>query len=856
MLSKGICHLRTILTFLIGLSLYVPACDVFADSVKHLKVGVYDNPPKLMLSDQGQLSGILGDLLVHIAEQQNWQLQVVRCDFADCLNLLQQGDIDVLPDVAMTQARTDIFSVHSEPALLSWSKIYTRAGSHIRDIFDLENKRIAVVDGSVQQSYLTDIATGFDTPLVLVPVASFSDGFQQLLGAQVDAVASNQFFGDSYVVDKALESTPIVFMPTELHYAVTKGAHRDVLSAIDSALTELKVDRDSVYFDILDRYMPATNLIKLPRWIWYVIAGLVLLTISFIIFNRMLTRRVALKTQQLALSEKRLEVVLNSVDACIFIKDCDLNYQYVNQRCAEVLRIPLDQITGANDHELFPQPMADFLNEKDRHVLNTRKRLAYQEQHVDVQTGEERLFWSVKVPLTAPDGRLVGICGIATDVSEYEALKSEVNKLANFDALTNLGNRRTLIDKLAERYNEEKIVASDWLMFVDIDQFKTLNDRYGHDVGDQLLSQVGERIKSHCKHDEIVGRLGADEFYCLSREVSQKPGYGDLDEWLNQLVVKLEKPFVIAGSQLSASFSLGMVSLKDCKNYIEAMKAADLSVQQAKVAGGHCVRFFNEQMQEEFNQRQILLDALKRAIEDNQLTLAYQPQYKQTEHGTIRCIGFEALLRWIDDEQGYISPGDFIPLAESNGLMPELNRIVMDQVMRDIDALTACVDDSSWVVAINVSASQLKASGFLNDLKERVATEPRLARHLELEITESVLIDDIDDVAQLMREVSSMGIQFALDDFGTGYSSLIYLKLLPFRRLKIDQGFVRDLLNDRSDEAIVKTVIALANGLGLETIAEGVETEEQQHRLVKLGCYQLQGFYLGRPEPLAHWQKH
>ena len=854
-LSKGICHLRIILTFLLCLSLYVPASDVFADSVKHLKVGVYDNPPKLFQSDEGEVSGILGDLLSHIAEQQGWQLQPVVCEFADCLTLLKEGHIDILPDVAMTQDRASFISVHTEPALLSWSKIYTRSGANIRDIFDLENKRIAVVDGSVQQSYLTDIATGFDTPLILTPVTSFESGFQQLLDAQVDAVASNQFFGDNYVVDKALESTPIVFMPTELYYAVAKGTHKEVLNSIDKALAALKADSDSAYYQILDSYEPATKLIKLPKWIWYVMSLLVLLTIGFIIFNRMLKRRVQEKTQQLAVSEKRLEVILNSVDACIFIKDCDLNYQYANQRCADLLRMPLEQISGSNDHELFSKPMADFLNEKDRHVLSTRKRLAYQEQHVDQQTGEERLFWSVKVPLTAPDGKLIGICGIATDVSEYEALKSEVQKLANFDPLTNLGNRRTLIDNLAERYSKNSFAPSDWLMFVDIDQFKTLNDRYGHDVGDQLLTQVGERIKSHCKEDEIVGRLGADEFYCLSQSIHGQRGLSDLDEWLNQLVIKLKAPFWIADTQLSVSFSFGLVSLADCKDYLEAMKAADLSVQQAKVSGGDCIRFFNERMQQEFNQRQVLLDSLKAAITDQQLSLAYQPQYRQTETGETRCIGFEALLRWHDDEHGYVSPGEFIPLAESNGLMSQLHHLVMDQVTQDMDVLGHCFTDDNWVVAINVSASQIRASDFLHDLKQRIDAEPRLARHLELEITESVLIDDIDEVAQLMRDVSATGIQFALDDFGTGYSSLIYLKLLPLRRLKIDQGFVKDLLTDRSDEAIVKTVIALANGLGLETIAEGVETKEQQNRLVELGCNQLQGFYLGRPEPLAHWQK-
>ena len=847
--------MRRVLTFLIGLSLYVPASDVFADSVKHLKVGVYDNPPKLMLTEEGNISGILGDLLVQISQQQDWQLTPVRCRFADCLALLEAGHIDILPDVAMTPSRKQFISTHSEPALLSWSKIYTRSGANIRDIFDLENKRIAVVEDSVQQSYLTDIATGFDTPLILVPVESFEKGFEQVLNAEVDAVASNQFFGDNYVMDKALDSTPIVFMPTELYYAVPKGQHRDVLRVIDSRLKSLKGNSKSAYYQILDQYAPTASFIKLPNWIWYIIAALLLSTVGFIIFNRMLTRRVADKTRQLAVSEKRLEVILNSVDGCIFIKDLDLKYQYANQRCADLLQIPVEQIYGCNDYELFAEPLADFLTEKDRHVLRTRKRLAYQEQHVDPKTGEERLLWSVKVPLIGPDGHLNGLCGIATDVSEYEALKSQVNKLAKFDALTNLGNRQTLIEHLSDRYSKHSSKSTDWLMFIDIDQFKTFNDRYGHDIGDQLLKQVGERIRSHCRAGEFVGRLGADEFYCLSQTLGHQSRLSGFDEWLNQLEVKLGAPFVVDDTQLFVSFSFGVVRLADCKDYIEAMKAADLSVQHAKVSGGACIRFFNEDMQQEFNQRQLLLDALKSAITHEQLTLHYQPQYLHNGEGPARCIGFEALLRWYDDEHGQVSPADFIPLAESNGLMSQLHFVVMNQVMADMDNLSTCFDHDDWIVAINVSASQLRASDFLSDLKHRVAAEPRLARHLELEVTESVLIEDIDGIAQLMREISSIGIQFALDDFGTGDSSLIYLKLLPLRRLKIDQGFVKDLLSDRSDEAIVKTVIALADGLGLETIAEGVETKAQQQRLVAMGCKQLQGYYLGRPEPLAHWRK-
>jgi len=299
---------------------------------------------------------------------------------------------------------------------------------------------------------------------------------------------------------------------------------------------------------------------------------------------------------------------------------------------------------------------------------------------------------------------------------------------------------------------------------------------------------------------------------------------------------------------------MGVTLFSDAQSTGDLLQGADLALSQAKETNASKLQFFNTGIQREFNYRQQMIAGLRQAITTESLEVYLQPQYQQlTDEASPRCLGFEALLRWHDEELGWVSPAEFIPLAESQGLMPDLHRLVLNQVLAAIPKLPSIFSDKGARVAINVSASQFKYPGFVEDIEARLTTSGIPGELLELEVTESLLIDDIENTAANMERLKRLGVTFALDDFGTGYASLGYLKRLPLNSLKIDQSFVRDMKNGNSDEAIVRTVIALGKSLDLAIIAEGVETEEHLHKLQEMGCFCFQGYYFARPEPSHFW---
>lgn len=824
---------------------------------KTLKVGVYHNPPKIMFDEYGKLSGIHGELLTVIAERNNWQLLPVECGWEQCLTFLREGRIDILPDVAKTDKRAEWANFHEEATLLSWSQLYVAKEEKITNLLDLNGKRVAVLQGSVQEEYLQQLIDSFDLKCELYPVQSFNEGFDSVLTGKANAVATNQFFGNQQVADRNVEMTPIMFLPSKLFFAMSPGSNLETLEAIDKELKRLKADENSVYYQIIERWTSQKNEIEIPVYVWWVIAALTLLTLAFISFNQLLRRKVKEKTKALAQSKYRLNTILDSVEAYIYIKDKDLRYQYANWQVLKLFKLDLEDIIGKTDYDLFDKTTADQLKSYDSKVLESGHRVAQGE--VNNLPGEKELhqFWSVKVPLFDSQNQVTGLCGISSDISEYQSMKEEIQSLAYFDPLTGLANRRFMLERLNEEFNRYQNGGGDGvLVMLDIDHFKKINDSFSHDTGDELLILFGQRLESELRQADNAGRLGSDEFMVLLKsEKGQNLRDDDnLRQRLQLLLERLTEPYKLGTSLESVSVSMGITLFSDAQNPGDLMQAADLALSQAKEANASKLQFFNTGIQREFNYRQQLIAALRKAIKSESLEVYLQPQYQQlSPDSTLNCLGFEALLRWCDDELGWVSPAEFIPLAESQGLMPDLHRIVLDQVLLAIPQLQRSAPNCGARVAINVSASQFKAPGFVEDIEQRLLAAGVSGELLELEVTESMLIDDIEHTANSMERLKALGITFALDDFGTGYASLGYLKRLPLNSLKIDQSFIQDLHNNNSDEAIVRTVIALGNSLDLDIVAEGVETEEHLRKLQEMGCFRFQGYYFARPEPVSFW---
>ncbi|MFZ4478820.1 MAG: sensor domain-containing protein [Rhodoferax sp.] len=450
-------------------------------------------------------------------------------------------------------------------------------------------------------------------------------------------------------------------------------------------------------------------------------------------------------------------------------------------------------------------------------------------------------------------GLLTHYVGAFSDITSYKAAEEQIQDLAFTDLLTGLPNRLHLIVRLQQAMAAEKQNHQGALLMVDLDNFKNLNDALGHAQGDEVLQRFAKRLSSAVREGDTVARMGGDEFAVLLDRLSLEPqkALGQVEAVASKIVEAIDKPYQLASSTISCSASIGVTFFGEQQEQAgEPMKRAELAMYEAKSAGRNTLRFFDPQMQAVVSARVKLEAALQEAIESNRFILHYQAQVSESED----IVGVEALLRWTDPTRGMVSPAEFIPLAEETGLILPIGAWVLETACRQLALWAGTPSMARLSIAVNVSARQFRESDFVGQVLatlERTGANPRL---LKLELTESVLIADAEDVIVKMDALKAIGIGFAIDDFGTGYSSLSYLKRLPLERLKIDQSFVRNILMDADDAAIARAVIAMATSMGLGVIAEGVETQAQRALLASMGCHTYQGYLFSRPLPIQDFE--
>jgi diguanylate cyclase (GGDEF)-like protein/PAS domain S-box-containing protein len=447
-------------------------------------------------------------------------------------------------------------------------------------------------------------------------------------------------------------------------------------------------------------------------------------------------------------------------------------------------------------------------------------------------------------------GHTTHYVGIFLDQSSQKAAEQQIEHLAFYDPLTGLANRRLLLDRMAQaRAASLRHMRHSALLLVDLDEFKLLNDSIGHEAGDAILQQLAQRVR-HCLRDgDTAARCGGDEFALMLEDLSEDPleAAAQAEVVAEKMRSELALPCTLPEREHRTTCSIGVALFGGgpAAPSDSPLKQAEVAMFQAKQAGRNTIRFFEPQMQEAVSRRAALEVELRHAIDTGQLLLHYQPQVS----GDGRTCGVEALVRWQHPTRGMVSPADFIPLAEETGLILPLGQWVLEQACRQLAAWQAQPSTRALSVAVNVSARQFHHPQFVEVVHSTLRASGADARLLKLELTESMLVQDLDKLVTKMNALRALGVCFALDDFGTGYSSLAYLKRLPLDQLKIDQGFVRNLLTDANDVAIAKMVVALAQSLNLSVIAEGVEHPAQRDCLAHLGCYQYQGYLFGRPMP-------
>ncbi|WP_353661390.1 EAL domain-containing protein [Hydrogenimonas sp. SS33] len=465
------------------------------------------------------------------------------------------------------------------------------------------------------------------------------------------------------------------------------------------------------------------------------------------------------------------------------------------------------------------------------------------EKSVDLKYGEEVYQFDV----VSLDIHRINLYG--RNVTKERIARERADYLAYYDELTGLPRRKLLLEhvKIA-MLRAERNDTTNALLFLDLDNFKQINDSMGHDVGDYLLVQLAKRLTELMRTGDIVARLGGDEFVVLLSDIK-----GDREEAAlkSEIVAKkiceeIARPFSIKGRKLHFSVSIGITLFKHGRDFFDLLKEADVAMYEAKSSGKNSIKLFDSQLEKSTVDKTELLQDIHNAIEKNQLTILYQPQ---VEIATARCVGAEALLRWEHPRKGLISPEIFIPLAEESGAIHELGQWVLRQVSRQTRELPL------EYIAVNISIKEFVRSDFIEMVKEMAAAGEIDPSRIELEMTESVFIENFRTINEKLRELREMGFRFSIDDFGTGYSSLAYLKNLSIKTLKIDKGFIEDIGINPNDEVLTRTIIDIASHFDMKTVAEGVENETQLTFLKNFGCDIVQGYYFGKPMSIEAFQQ-
>ncbi|MBV8634854.1 MAG: EAL domain-containing protein, partial [Burkholderiaceae bacterium] len=578
-------------------------------------------------------------------------------------------------------------------------------------------------------------------------------------------------------------------------------------------------------------------------WVGVFSIGLLLVLIAILRkqLNGLLSGKADLeeKNESLAMAAQVFETSLHA----IAIFSANGVFMRVNKAFTDMTAYAASDVIGRSVTELQP----GLIEAEESAAIAAALRangFCQSEAHLATRDGRTLTVKHSVSTMRDATGRVKAIMAIFQDVSEQKLSEQRLHQLAHYDVLTNLPNRRTFAERIQHEIDlavrRSTMLA---VVFIDIDHFKTINDSLGHATGDLVLQAVANRLRACLRIGDTVARIGGDEFVVLLEGNSKRETF---ERVAHKLAESLTEAVTIDGREMYVAASMGIsVFPHDGKDSETLLRNADTAMYRAKTAGRNCWRFFDESMAAHATRRLELETALRRAAERSELVLYYQPQ--RSLHND-RVVAVEALLRWQRPEHGMVSPMEFIPLAEDSGLIVPIGEWVL---------FTACTQAAAWWheykvelrVAVNVAAKQIHHKGFVEQVRDTLAITGLPAEFLELEITESSIIENVEESVNKLHQLKQLGISVAIDDFGTGYSSLSYLKQLPVDRLKIDRSFVKDTPDDIDDCAIVRTVISMSHNLGLSVIAEGVETQRQLDFLRAQHCDEIQGYLLSVPVP-------
>ena len=556
-------------------------------------------------------------------------------------------------------------------------------------------------------------------------------------------------------------------------------------------------------------------------------------------------REIRATQEQLRVSEERFRSAFENAPIGILLLNMDGNVFQANRFAGDLLEYDTARFANLHFSHLLPADERPRAEEMLRRLANGEQEALRTEQRMLQASGQEIWTNMHLVLQRCRDGKPSYCILQVADITETKRSQQHMERMAFYDTLTDLANRRLFYDRLTqviERSNRTERLAA--LLYLDLDQFKQVNDTLGHEAGDALLQAVAQRLGQSVRTDDTVGRLGGDEFTILLADISSTTDASLVAEKILKL---FQQPTTINGQQLVVTTSIGITIIpKDGAHATELMQNADLAMYRAKELGRNNYQFYNEEMNTNSSRRLRVKDELCRALEHDELVLFYQPKIRLADY---KVVGVEALVRWQHPERGLLAPGEFIDVAEETSAIVDMGNWIIDTACHATVQLSA-ENGAPITTAVNISPRQFRDPNLVSTIGKSLRLSGLDPSHLELEITETMLMQDADGASETVRQLHNLGVKLAIDDFGTGYSSLNHLKKFPIDTVKVDRSFISNIPDSVDDMAITSAVIAMAHRLDTEVVAEGVETPEQLEFLLQHQCEFAQGYLFAKPAPL------